>query len=366
MKSNKMINAFQSIKTLSEEGFQGVIDGISTNLYILKNKNNCQAAITNYGARIVSLLVPDKNGILIDVVLGFDSIANYKLSTEPYFGATIGRYSNRIGNGKFKLDGYEYTLPKNNGQNTLHGGLRGFQDVVWNVEQLTEQSIQLSYFSKDKEEGFPGNVWTKVTYTLNDENALLIKYSAKTDIKTVLSFTNHAFFNLNGEGSGTILNHVLQINADKYTPVDKSLIPTGEIHFVKGTALDFTEPKTIGKDIESAEAQIIIGQGYDHNYVLNSNGESKLNFAARVIGDKSGIQMAVYTEEPGMQFYSGNFMQSKNVLKNGSKDDFRTSFALETQHFPDSPNHSNFPTTILEAGADYETYSVYQFSVIST
>ena len=355
-----------SIKTiLSKEGFQEKVDGIQIDLYILKNRNNCQAAITNYGARIVSLLVPDKNGILVDVVLGFDSIAKYRSSTEPYFGATIGRYSNRIGNAMFKLDGCEYTLQKNNGQNTLHGGLRGFQDVVWNVEQLTEQSIQLSYFSKDMEEGFPGNVWTKVTYTLNDENALLIKYSARTDQKTVLSLTNHAFFNLNGEGSGTILNHILQINADKYTPVDQSLIPTGEIHSVKGTALDFTEPKILGKDIESAESQIVIGQGYDHNYVLNTNGESKLNFAARVLGDKSGIQMDVYTEEPGMQFYSGNFMQSRNILKDGSKDDFRTSFALETQHFPDSPNHSNFPSTVLEAGDDYETYSIYQFSAIT-
>jgi aldose 1-epimerase len=347
----------------SNKGFQDKVDGIQIDLYVLNNNNNVQAAFTNYGARIVSLLVPDKNGNFTDVVLGFDTLAKYRTSTEPYFGATIGRYSNRIAKGKFSLDCKEYSLPQNNGQNTLHGGLRGFQDVAWNVEMATDNSIQFSYFSKDMEEGFPGNVLAKVSYKLTEDNAVEIKYHASTDKDTVFNMTNHAFFNLNGEGSGTILNHILQINADKYTPVDKSLIPTGEICSVNGTALDFTEPKTIGKDIESVESQIIIGQGYDHNYVLNTHGESKLNFAARVTGDKSDIQMDVYTEEPGMQFYSGNFMQSINSLKSGLKDDFRTSFALETQHFPDSPNHSNFPSTLLEEGDIYKSTSIYKFSI---
>ena len=358
-----MINSVQGVKNPSENGFQGVIDGISIDLYVLKNKNHVQAAFTNYGARIVSLLVPDENGNFTDVVLGFDTLTKYRNSTEPYFGATIGRYSNRIAKGRFRLDEKEYTLPQNNGQNTLHGGLKGFQDVAWNVERVTENSIQFSYFSKDMEEGFPGNVLAKVIYTLTEDNAVEIKYHATTDKNTVFGMTNHAFFNLNGEGSGLVLDHNLQLNADYFTPVNETLIPLGRIQPVSGTAFDFKEMKTIGSRIDSSDEQLIIGKGYDHNYVLNKTDGSKLSFAGRVIGDKSGIQMDIYTEELGIQFYSGNFMQSKNIFKNGSRDDFRTAFALETQHFPDSPNHSHFPSTVLRVGDVYESSSIYKFSI---
>ncbi len=302
----------------------------------------------------------DKNGNLTDVVIGFESVNGYKNSTEPYFGATIGRYGNRIAKGKFTLDGKTYTLPLNNGPNTLHGGKKGFQDVVWDAKQLGDSALELTYLSKDGEQGFPGNLNVKVTYSLNDSNELKIHYEATTDKKTVVNLTNHAFYNLNG--SGTILNHLLMINADKYTPVDSTLIPTGKIETVKGTPFDFTNETAIGARINDSNQQLKNGKGYDHNFVLNKNKTSGLNLAATVLGEKSGIFMQVFTQEPGLQFYSGNFMQSKNTLRNG-KDEFRTALALETQHFPDSPNEPSFPSTVLEPGKTYSTTSVYKFSV---
>ena len=347
-----------------KKNFETTVDGKPTDLYVLKNHNGMEAAITNYGGRLVSLIVPDKNGKMTDVVVGFKSVHDYQNSTEPYFGATIGRYGNRIAKGKFSLDGKQYTLFTNNGSNTLHGGKKGYQYVVWDVKQLNDSALQLSYLSKDMEEGFPGNLNIKVTYSLTGNNGFKCEYEATTDKKTVVNLTNHAFFNLNGEGSGTILNHTVQIYADKYTPIDTGLIPTGQLASVTGTPFDFTKPATIGSRIDENNVQLKSGKGYDHNFVLNGTKVNGLNHAATVTGDKSGIVMNVYTEEPGLQFYSGNFMLSKNTFSDGSKDDFRTAFAMETQHYPDSPNQSSFPSTVLEPGDVYKTYSVYDFSTV--
>ncbi len=347
----------------SNSTFQQTMDDKKTDLYVLKNNKGMQAAITNYGARLVSLLVPDKNGKLTDVVLGFDTVHQYQASTEPYFGATIGRYGNRIAKGKFTLDGRQYTLATNNGPNTLHGGKKGFQYVVWDAKQTGDTILDLTYLSKDMEEGYPGNLRVKVIYILTNDNELKIDYEATTDKKTVVNLTNHAFFNLNGQGSGTINNHLLMINAVSYTPVDSTLIPTGKIEPVANTVFDFRIPVMIGTNVDANDEQIKNGKGYDHNFVLNTKKGTALNPAATAMGDKTGIVMEVLTQEPGVQFYGGNFMQGKNKMKGGSKDDFRTAFCLETQHFPDSPNQPSFPSTVLEPGKMYKTCSVYKFSI---
>jgi aldose 1-epimerase len=347
----------------SKTAFQTLIDGKNTDLFILRNKNKAEAAFTNYGARIVSLRVPDQSGKLTDVVVGFAGVEAYRQSTEPYFGATIGRYGNRIAGGKFKLDGQEYSIFINNTPNALHGGKKGFQDVVWDARQVNDQTLEFSYLSKDMEEGFPGNLQVKVIYSLSDDNELIINYEASTDKKTIVNLTNHAFFNLNGEGSGNILNHSLQINAAQYTPVDSTLIPLGKIESVAGSPFDFRKAVKIGDRIENNTIQLKYGKGYDHNYVLNPAESGKIKSAAIARGDQSGIVMEVYTQEPGLQFYSGNFMQGKNTFKGGSKDDFRTAFCLETQHFPDSPNQPAFPATVLKPGDLYKTSTVYKFSV---
>lgn len=345
-----------------KKGFQDSIDGKTTNLYILKNGAGMTATITNYGGRLVSLLVPDKNGRMTDVVVGFESVDEYINSTEAYFGATIGRVGNRIAKGKFSIDGKEYTLYTNNGPNTLHGGKKGFQAVIWNAEQPNDSMLILTYRSPDMEEGFPGNLDVKVKYSLTNDNGFKCEYEAATDKKTVVNLTNHAFFNLNGEGSGTINNHILQIDADKYTPVDSTLIPTGEIESVVGTPFDFTKPTAIGTRVNDNNEQLKFGSGYDHNFVLNGHN-GRMRQVATVVGDLSGIQMDISTEEPGLQFYGGNFMQSKNVFKTGVKDDHRTAFCLETQHFPDAPNQAAFPSIILEPGKTYRTSSVFKFTV---
>ena len=338
-----------------------VVDGVEINHYILKNKNGSEVVFTNYGARLISLKVPDKNGKLTNVVCGFKNIDEYKKASEPYYGATIGRYGNRIAKGKFTLDNHQYFLSINNPPNTLHGGKEGFQYQVWKAYQSDKNTITFTRLSKDMEEGFPGNLKVKVTYHLSENNSLEIKYTAITDKPTVINLTNHAFFNLNGEGCGTILNHRLQIFAHNYTPIDTYLIPTGKIETVRKTPFDFLESKIIGAHIEQNNQQLRFGKGYDHNFVLDKIKESRL--AAIVIGDKSGIEMKVYTNEPGLQFYSGNFMKGDNVFANGVKDNFRTAFAIETQHFPDSPNQSYFPSTILRPGQQYFTKSEYLFSV---
>lgn len=361
--AKKASDSLKQVNMLSKNSFQQTIDGKKTDLYILKNKNNLEASLTNYGALIISLLVPDKEGKFTDVVVGFSSVGQYQASAGQYFGATIGRFGNRIARGKFTLDDKTYTLFINNGLNTLHGGKKGFQAVVWDARQIDEHTVEFTYLSKDMEEGYPGNLNVKVIYTLTDDNELKIEYEATTDKKTIVNLTNHAFFNLNGEGSGNILDHLVQINADRYTPVDTTLIPIGKLESVEGTPFDFRKPETIGARIENDNIQLKNGKGYDHNYVLNSTEVGGSTLAATVWADKSGIIMEVYTQEPGMQFYSGNFMQSKNTFKGGSKDDFRTAFCMETQHFPDSPNQPSFPTTVLKPGGIYKTNSVYKFSV---
>ncbi|HEK19269.1 MULTISPECIES: aldose epimerase family protein [unclassified Mucilaginibacter] len=341
--------------------FEKTVNGKQTHLYILKNNNGVEAAITNYGGRVVSLFVPDKYGKSIDIVLGFESVDGFINSKEPYYGATIGRFANRIAKGKFTLEGTEYTLALNNGPNTLHGGTPAFQDVIWDAEQTDEATLVLTYLSEDMEGGFPGNLSVKVTYQITDDNAMKVSFLATTDKTTVVNLTNHAFFNLNGEGSGTILNHMVQIDAEGYTPVNSTLIPTGKIEPVAGTPFDFTQPVTIGERINNDHIQLLEGRGYDHNYVLNPHDLSTP--VATVIGDKSGIKMEIFTEEPGMQFYTGNFMQAQNVMKGGKKDEYRTSFAMETQHYPDSPNQPEFPSTVLKPGETYQTQTIFKFSV---
>ncbi|KOP37050.1 galactose-1-epimerase [Flavobacterium sp. WLB] len=352
-----------SVKTVLEtKNFDTIIEGKKVNLYWIENKG-IKAAFTNYGGRLIGLWVNDKNGKPTDVVVGMNSAKGFKSSTEPYFGATIGRVGNRIGKGKFTLEGKQYQVPLNNGKNALHGGIKGFQDVVWNAEKANENTLVFTYVSPDGEQGFPGNLTVKVTYTITDDNSVKMEYEATTDKTTLVNLTNHAFFNLNGEGSGTILNHELQIYANEFTPVDEGLIPSGELKSVKNTVFDFTSKHTIGERIEAKDEQLKFGKGYDHNYVLNETKKNGLNHAATISGDKSGITMDIFTEEPGLQFYSGNFMQSKNTFKSGSKDDFRTAFALETQHFPDAPNQPKFASIVLKVGEKYHTVSYYQFSV---
>lgn len=343
--------------------FETVLDGKNVDLFILKNKG-IEAAITNYGGRLVNLLVPNKEGKLTDVIVGPGTLQQFVQSKEPYFGATIGRYGNRIAKGLFKLSGNTYHIPTNNGSNTLHGGINGFQSVVWDVRQPSDSVLVLSYLSKDGEEGFPGNLKVVVTYTLQGDTAMRIDYNATTDKQTVCNLTNHGFYNLNGYGSGSIDNHVLQINADAYIPVDSTLIPLGDVARVNGTPFDFTRPAIIGARInDAADIQLKNGAGYDHNYILNKSSEKGMQKAASVKGDLSGITMSIYTKEPGLQFYSGNFMQSLNNVKGDQKDAYRTAIALEPQHFPDSPNHSKYPSTELKPGQEYSTSSLYKFSI---
>ncbi|MBC8770107.1 galactose mutarotase [Arenibacter sp. BSSL-BM3] len=347
---------------LQQTNFDTIIDGKAVKLFWLENKD-LKMAITNYGGRIVALWTPDRDGNFVDVSIGYPSVKDYVESAESYFGATIGRVGNRIAKGKFSLDGTEYSVVPNNNENALHGGEHGFQDKVWDAEQPDTKTLILRYTSPDMEEGFPGNLTVKLTYSLTDTWAVRIDYEATTDKTTVVNLTNHTYFNLNGEGSGSILNHSLQLYADKFTPVDQGLIPTGELRDVKGTPFDFKVAHTIGARIEEKDQQLTFGGGYDHNFVLNGTKSNGMNHAATVVGDKSGIVMDVYTREPGVQFYCGNFMASDNTLKSGAKDDFRTAFCLETQHFPDSPNQPDFPSITLRPGEVYHTVSEYKFSV---
>jgi aldose 1-epimerase len=349
--------------SLNPKNFIDTIGGKITSLFVLKNHQGMSVSITNYGGRIVSIVVPDKNNVPTDVIVGFQNVKEYINSPDRFYGAIIGRVANRIAKGKFTLNGKTYHLAINNAPNSLHGGEPGYQDVVWDANQLNDSTLQLSYLSKDGEAGYPGNLMIHVTYALRANDALKISYEAKTDKPTVVNLTNHSYFNLNGEGSGTVYNQLLQLNADKITPVDSTLIPTGKLVSVEGTPFDFRQLTAIGKRIQDKNNQLINGKGYDINFVLSNPKQGSLFHAATVIGNKSGIVMNVFTVEPGLQFYSGNFMAGKNILKSGVKDDYRTAFAFETQHFPDSPNHKNFPSIILKPGKEYKTYSIYQFSV---
>ena len=348
---------------MTKRSFGKTPDGTESFLYTLGNKNGMEARITNYGGIVVSLMVRDRNGNLADIVLGYDSLARYVKDT-PYFGALIGRYGNRIGKGEFQLGGAKYTLAKNNGPNHLHGGLKGFDKVVWNVDEkasIPGESLVLTYLSKDGEEGYPGNLTVRVVYAVTSNNELRIDYSASTDKATVVNLTHHSYFNLAGEGNGSILDHELFIDAARFTPVDTTLIPTGELRNVVGTPMDFTTQTAIGARINDNYEQLQKGGGYDHNWVLNKPIGS-MGLAARVYDKASGRVMEVLTTEPGMQFYSGNFLNGTLVGISGVKYQHRYGFCLETQHFPDSPNKSEFPTTVLEPGKPYTSTTVYRFS----
>jgi len=344
------------------EAFQKEVDGKKVDLYTLKASTGMVVKITNQGGKIVQLLVPDKDNHLGDVVLGYETIDQY-VTGRASFGAIIGRYANRIAKGRFTLNGREYQLPVNNGPNHLHGG-KGTHFLVFDARQLDERTLQLTYNFKDGEEGYPGNTNLKVVYAVTDDQELRITYEAVTDRPTVVNFTNHAFFNLAGEGRGDILDHELTINADRFTPIDATSIPTGELRAVKGTPVDFTRPARIGARINDSDEQLKFGTGYDHNYVLNKTA-GELSFAARLSDPVSGRIMEVYTTEPGMQLYTGNFLTGKapnDVGKGGKPYPVRGAVCLETQHFPDSPNKGSFPTTVLNPGQWFTSTTVYKFS----
>jgi len=349
----------------TKKSFGKTPDGQPVDLYVLTAKGGAEACITNYGGAVVSLKVPDRNGKLADVVLGYDNADGY-VNDKSFFGALVGRYGNRIGHAQFALDGKTYTLAKNNGENSLHGGIMGFNKAVWTAKIIPAkdgQSLELSYLSKDGEEGFPGNLKVSVVYTLTDSNALRITYSAISDKKTVVNLTNHSYFNLAGQGSGDILGHLLIIQADKFTPVDAGLIPTGEFRDVAATPFDFRKELAIGARIDQDEEQLKLGGGYDHNFVLQRSNDPEESLAARVLEPVSGRVLEVWTTEPGVQFYTGNFLDGKTIGKGGVTYPRRSAFCLETQHFPDSPNQPKFPSVVLNPGERYHTITTYKFSV---
>ncbi len=357
------LNAYGQAK-VTKESFGKTPDGQDADIYTLTNSGGAEVKITNYGGIVTSLKVPDRNGKLDDIVLGFDNLDAY-LKGHPYFGAIIGRYGNRISKGRFTLHGVEYKLAVNNGENHLHGGIKGFDKVVWNAKPrkvANGAALELTYLSKDGEEGYPGNLSVKVVYTLTNANALKIDYSATTDKDTVVNLTHHSYFNLAGQGNGDILKHRLFVNAARFTPTDAGSIPTGELRSVRGTPFDFTRATTIGTRINQDYEQLRLGKGYDHNFILNGI-MGTLRRSARVYEPTTGRVMEVWTTEPGMQLYSGNFLDGTLTGKNGKVYQQRYGFCLETQHYPDSPNKPNFPTTVLRKGGRYHTITIYEFSV---
>lgn len=344
-----------------KKGFGRTSDGTDILLFILKNGNGCEAAITNYGGIVVSFKAPDKNGHPDDVMLGFDTCEDYLARNTPYFGCLIGRVGNRLAGGTFDLNGRTYRLAVNSGPNHLHGGMRGFDKVVWNARETRIQgsdALELQYVSKDGEEGYPGTLSVKVVYSLTDANEWKIDYTATTDKDTVVNLTHHAYFNLAGHGD--ILGHEVTINADRFCVIDRNLIPTGELRSVRGTPLDFTRPTKIGDRIGADDEQLRFGLGYDHNWVLN-RGSEDLTHAARVFERGSGRILDVWTTEPGMQFYTGNFLDGI-AGKGGKLYGYRHGFCMETQHFPDAPHHPEFPSILLKAGATYRQITIYRFS----
>jgi aldose 1-epimerase len=347
---------------VDEASFKTELDGKTMELFTLKNANGLVAQITNYGGKVINLWTPDKNGDFADIVIGYETSAEYLNTTEIYYGTLIGRYGNRIANGQFTLNDSVYTLAKNNGENHLHGGIKGFNNVVWDAKKTDDQTLELTYISVDGEEGYPGNLNVKVVYKLTDANELKVEYWATTDKPTPINLTQHSFFNLKGAGNGDVNDHIMQIMADAFTPVDSTLIPTGEIATVDGTPFDFRTPTVIGARINDEHIQMKYGNGYDHNWVLNK-AETGLNYAAKVLEPASGRTLEVYTNEPGMQFYGGNFMTGNDTGKSGKVFAFRGAFCLETQHFPDSPNKPEFPSTILNPGEEYYSVCVYRFGV---
>lgn len=348
--------------SITKRSFGKTTDGIEVYIYTLSNSKGTKVEITNLGGTITSLEVPDRKGKFHDVVLGYDKPENYAKGTS-YFGAIIGRHANRIGNACFELNGVEYKLAKNDGENHLHGGIKGFDKAVWSVSEKEKQnSLILTYFSKDNEEGYPGNLIVKVTYTLTEDDAISIEYFAISDKDTVVNLTNHSYFNLSGHSSENILKHKVMINADKFTVNDNHSIPTGEIKDVNNTPMDFRKPTEVGENIDSQYEQIVFGGGYDHNWVLNVSGRD-LEKAAEVYDDNSGRVMEVFTTMPGVQFYTGNFIDSSVPGKGGVTYGKRNGLCLETQYFPNALNRNNFPSPILKAGEEYRHTTIYKFSV---
>ena len=332
--------------------------------FTLTNKNGCEVKITNFGGKVMTLKVPDKNGNIGDVVLGYETAEEY-VEGNAFFGALVGRYGNRIGDASFTLDGKTYELPDNDGDNHLHGGPEGFHNVIWNAEEITQngnEALRLTYVSEDGEMGYPGRLDVTVTYTLTQKNELKIEYEATTNKKTVLNLTHHSFFNLKDGGKSDVLDHELMINGDFFTPVSEELIATGEIRPVENSPMDFTEAKAMGDGINGEYKQIQYGNGFDHNWVLNKPERGNLTLAAKVYEPTTGRIMEVHTTEPGMQFYAGNFLDGSDVGKNGIAYEQRTGFCLETQHFPDSPNQTHFPSPVLKPGETYTQTTIYQFS----
>ena len=340
-------------------------DGKLVDEYTLTNTNGMEVKIITYGGIITSIRVPDRNAKLENVALGFDNLSDYEASS-TYFGALIGRYGNRIANATFSLNGEIYNLIANDGTNSLHGGNKGFDKAVWIAKPIErdEVGLELSYLSPDGEEGYPGNLSVKVLYTLTNDNAIRIDYTATTDKVTVVNLTNHSYFNLVGEGSGAIYDHIIQINADRFIPVNDKLIPTGEFMSVADTPFDFHEPKRIGDEIRSGHKQIVLGRGYDHTFVLNRSSDAVLELAAQVHELSSGRGLEVWTTEPGIQFYTGNFIDGTLVGTGGKVYRQSDAFCLETQHYPDSPNQPNFPSTVLNPGDTYQTTTIYKFTVV--
>lgn len=352
------------LSELDAAKFSKEIDGKPTALYTLRNDKGLEIAVTNYGAKIVSLVVPDKNGQPTDVVLGHDSIDDYLASEEAYFGAVCGRYGNRIAKGTFTLDGITYDkLAINNGPNSLHGGIKGFNAVVWDAEQPDERTLKLTYLSADGEEGFPGALATTVVYRVTDKNELIISYEATTDKPTVLNLTNHSYFNLSGAGDPSVADHILEIQADSYLPTDETAIPYGKPEPVAGTPMDFRTPHRVGERIDEPFQQLIWARGYDHTYILNKQA-GELSFCARCSSPKTGIVMETYTTQPGVQLYTGNWMTGHMRGKFDQRYPARAALCLETQHFPDSPNKPEYPTTVLRPGETYEQTTIYQFDTI--
>lgn len=352
-----------TLSGLVKADFCQQIEGKETALYVLSNVSGAELCVTNYGAKIVSLMVPDRDGKLTDVVTGHKSIADYLTSEEPYFGAICGRYGNRIAKGRFEIDGTVYDqLAINNGPNSLHGGLKGFNAKVWDATQKDAQTIELQLTSPDGEEGFPGELQTAVTYQLTEDNEVIISYRAVTTKPTVLNLTNHSYFNLSGAGDPYVGDHLLQINADYYLPTDETAIPYGPKEKVEGTPMDFRTPHTVGERINDDFEQLRFGKGYDHTYILNKEGE-ELSFCARCSSPKTGIVMETFTTQPGVQLYTGNWMTGNFEGKPGQRYPERAALCLEAQHFPDSPNKPEYPSTLLRPGETFLSTTIYKFSV---
>lgn len=351
----------ETVDKIDSANYSKVIDGEQVSLFTLKS-GNIGMKVTNYGARVVALCVPGKDGKPVDVALGYNSIDEYVNNNEYFFGAAIGRYGNRIGDARFNLDSVEYPLAANNGKNHLHGGVKGYFDVVWKAKQLSESKVEFTYLSVDGEEGYPGNLSITMTYELTPDGEFKIDYKATTDQKTLCNLTNHTYFNLSGEGSETINDHLLTFNADNFTPVDSTLITTGEILPVAGTPMDFSKATVIGDRVDADFVQIKYGKGYDHNWVINKKGEG-VELAATVVSPVTGIKLEVLTDQPGIQFYGGNFLDAAVTGKSGKPYVFRSAFCLETQHFPDSPNKPEFPSVVLEPGQTYTHTCIYKFAI---